>query len=120
MTIEEMKSRINEIDKRLDDEALTDTEFNRLEEEAQALTVEIGRAEAAMQFRAAKTLTRVSDWSASFLNSFDCGTRNITNKQAEIIKRFNNGKPFIYGGRRYDCTGGNYRAGFGTLIITNI
>ena len=119
MTIEEMKARIAEIDKLLDHD-ITDDEFDKLEKEAQMLTSEIGRIEAAMRFRSAKALVRVSDWEDSFLNSFSCGTRKITNKQAEIFKRFNNGKPIIYNGRRFDCAGANYRAGFSTLVVTDI
>lgn len=119
MTIEEMKARIAEIDKRLDND-ITNTEFDKLEKEAQMLTSEIGRLEAAMQFRSVKNLIRVSDWEASFLNSFSFGTRKITNKQAEIFKRFNNGKPFIYNKRRFDCTGPNYRAGFSGLVVTDV
>ena len=119
MTIEEMKSRIAEIDKRLDDD-ITDTEFDKLEKEAQALMSEIGRMEAAMQLKSSKALVRVSDWEASFLNSFSCGTRKVTNKQAEIFKRLNSGNPFIYNKRRFDCTGPNYRAGFSTLVVTDI
>ena len=119
MTIEEMKTRIAKIDKLLDSD-ITDAEFDKLEKEAQMLMREIGRIEAAMQFRSVKNLVRVSDWEASFLSSFSCGTRKITNKQAEIFKRFNNGKPFIYNERRFDCPGSNYRAGFSTLVVTDI
>ena len=119
MTIEKMKARIAEIDKLLDND-ITDAEFDKLEEEARVLTSEIGKMEAAMQFRSVKMLLRVSDWEDSFLSSFSCGTRKITNKQAEIFKRFNNGKPFIYNGRRFDCAGQNYRAGFSTLVVTDI
>ena len=119
MTIEKMKASIEEIDKLLDSD-ITDAEFDKLEEEARALMNEIGRMEAAMRFRSAKALARVSDWEASFLSSFSCGTRKITNKQAEIFKRFNNGKRFIYNERRFDCRGPNYRAGFSTLVITDV
>lgn len=119
MTIEEMKARIAEIDNLLDND-ITDAEFDKLEKEAQLLTSEIGRMETAMQFRSVKTLSRVSEWESSFLSSFDCGTRKVTNKQAEIFKRFNNGKPFIYSGRRFDCQGPNYRTGFSGLVITDI
>ena len=119
MTIEEMKARIAEIDKRLDND-ITDAEFDKLEEEARVLTNEIGRMESAMRFRSAKTLSRVSDWEASFLSSFSCGTRKVTNKQAEIFKRFNSGRPFIYNGRRFDCAGPNYRTGFSALVVTDI
>ena len=119
MTIEEMKARIAKIDKLLDND-ITDEEFDKLEEEARELTSEIGRIEAAMRLRSAKNLVRVSDWEASFLSSFSCGTRKITNKQAEIFKRFNNGKPFVYNGRRFDCAGPDYRAGFSSLVVTDI
>ena len=119
MTIEEMKARIAEIDKRLDDD-ITEAEFDKLEKEAQVLMGEIGRMEAAMRFRSVKTLLRVSDWEDSFLSSFYCGTRKVTNKQAEIFKRFNNDKPFIYNKRRFDCQGPNYRAGFSGLVVVDI
>ena len=119
MTIEEMKARITEIDKCLDND-ITDDEFNKLEEEAQLLTSEIGRMEAAIRFKSVKNLVRVSDWEASFLSSFSCGTRKVTNKQAEIFKRFNNGKPFICNGRRFDCKGPDYRVGFSGLVVTDV
>ena len=119
MTIAEMKARIAEIDKLLDND-ITDAEFDKLEKEAQMLTSEIGRLEAAMRFRSVKNLICVSEWEASFLSSFSCGTRKITNKQAEIFKRFNNGKPFIYNGRRFYCQGPNYRTGFSVLVVTDI
>ena len=119
MTIEAMKARITEIDKLLDND-ISDAEFDKLEDEARVLTNEIGRIEAAMRFKSVKTLLRVSDWEASFLNSFSCGTRKVTNKQAEIFKRFNNGKPFVYSGRRFDCAGANYRAGFSGLVVTDV
>ena len=119
MTIEEMKARIAEIDKLLDSD-ITNAEFDKLEEEARVLTNEKGTMEKAMQFRSVKSLLRVSDWEASFLSSFSCGTRKITNKQAEILKKFNNGKPFIYNGRRFDCQGPNYRTGFSGLVVTDI
>ena len=119
MTIEEMKTRIAEIDELLDND-ISDEAFDKHEEEARVLMNEIGRMEAAMRFRFVKNLIRVSDWEASFLSSFSFGTRKITNKQAEIFKRFNNGKPFIYNGRRFDCVGPDYRAGFSTLVVTDI
>ena len=119
MTIEEMKARITEIDKLLDTD-ITNDEFDKLEKEAQLLTSEIGRMEASMRFRSVKTLLHVSDWEASFLSSFSGGTRKVTNKQAEIFKRFNNGRPFIYNGRRFDCQGPNYRTGFSGLVVTDI
>ena len=119
MTIEEMKARVAEIDKLLDND-IPDAEFDKLEEEARVLTSEIGRMEAAMRFMSVKILLHVSDWESSFLGSFSCGTRKITNRQAEIFKRFNNGNPFIYNGRRFECAGPNYRTGFSALVVTDI
>lgn len=119
MTVEEIKARIAEIDKLLDSD-ITNAEFDKLEEEARALMSEIGKMEAGMQLRSAKNLVRVSEWEASFLSSFSCGTRKVTNKQAEIFKKFNNGKPFIYDKRRFDCQGPNYRTGFSGLVVTDI
>ena len=119
MTIEEIKARIAEIDELLDSD-ITDTEFDKLEEEARVLTNKKGMMEKAMRLQSVKTLLRVSEWESSFLSSFSFGTRKVTNKQAEIFKRFNNGKPFIYNGRRFDCPGPNYRTGFSGLVVTDV
>lgn len=119
MTIEEIKARVTEIDAKLDGD-ITDNEFTALEKEASELTAELGRLELVQQFRSVKTLNRVNDWTINFLRSFESGTRTITNRQGQCFYRINGGKPFIFEGRRYDCTGANYRNGFATLIVTNI
>ena len=125
MTIDEMKAKAAEmkaevarLDKLADDGTISNEEFDRLTRKANEVHAEYAMLQKKIDFLSVKTLTRVSSWSASFLDSFDCGTRNVTNKQAEIFKRFNNGKPFIWNGRRYDCPGANYRAGFSALIVT--
>ena len=119
MTIDELKSAIIAIDTKLDSDDISDEEFDALEEEARALTAKLGAMESAADFRRnAKTIASVSPWYADFLMSFGNGTRKVTNKQAECFKRLNGGKPFIWNGRRYDCPGANYRAGFSTLIVT--
>lgn len=121
MTIEELKSAIIAIDAKLDNDDISDEEFTALEEEARALTAKLGAMERAAAFRRnAKNLDHVSPWYADFLMSFSNGTRRITNRQAECFKRLSGGRPFIWNGRRYDCPGANYRAGFGTLIVTPI
>ena len=127
MTIEEMKSRVAEmkaetvrLDRLADDDTISNEEYDRLIYKINDLTAEYGRLQRKIDFLSVKTITRVSDWSASFLDSFDCGTRKITNKQAEIFKRFNNGKPFIYNGRRFDCLGPDFRAGFAGLCVAKI
>ena len=127
MTIEEMKSRVTELkaevarlDRLADDDTISNEEFDRLSLKANELAAEYGRLQKKIDFLSVKTFTRVSDWSNSFLNSFDCGTRKITNRQAEIFRRFNNGEPFIYNGRRFDCLGPDFRAGFAGLCVTKI
>ena len=127
MTIEEMQAKVESmnaeiarIDKLLDDESLTDEEYDRLEKKVSNLFLERGMLQKKINTLSVKTLLRVSDWEASFLSSFSCGTRKITNKQAEIFKRFNNSKPFIYNGRRFDCQGPNYRTGFSGLVVTDV
>ena len=118
--VESMKAEIARIDKLLDDESLSDEEYDRLEKKVSNLFLERGKLQNKINKLSVKTLLRVSDWEDSFLSSFSCGTRKVTNKQAEIFKRFNNGKPFIYNERRFDCAGANYRAGFGTLVVTDV
>ena len=127
MTIEEMKAKVESmkeeiarIDKLLDDESLSNEEYDALEKKAYDLNQERGNLQNKINKLSIKNLVRVSDWEASFLNSFSCGTRKVTNKQAEIFKRFNNGKPFIYNGRRFDCVGPDYRTGFSGLVVTDI
>ena len=127
MTVEEMKARVAELkaevarlDNLADDDTISNEDFDRLTHKVNELSAECGILQKKINFLSVKTLTRVSDWSASFLASFSCGTRTITNKQAEIFKRFNNGKPFIYNGRRFDCPGPNYRVGFSGLCVAKI
>ena len=127
MTIEEMKAKVESmkaeiarIDKLLDDESLSNEEYDSLEKKAYDLSQERGNLQNKINKLSVKNLIRVSNWEASFLSSFSCGTRKVTNKQAEMFKRFNNGKPFIYNGRRFDCAGPNYRAGFSGLVVTDI
>ena len=127
MTIEEMKDKVESmkaeiarIDKLLDDESLSNEEYDSLEKKAYDLSQERGNLQNKINMLSVKKLIRVSEWEASFLSSFSCGTRKVTNKQAEIFKRFNNGKPFIYNGRRFYCQGPNYRTGFSGLVVTDI
>lgn len=127
MTIEEMKAKVESmkaeiarIDKLLDDESLSNEEFDSLEKKAYDLNQECGMLQKKINTLSVKNLVRVSDWEASFLSSFSCGTRKVTNKQAEIFKRFNNGKPFIYNGRRFECAGPNYRTGFSGLVVADV
>lgn len=119
-TVESMKAEIARIDKLLDDESLSNEEYDSLEKKAYDLSQERGNLQNKINKLSVKNLVRVSEWEASFLSSFSCGTRKVTNKQAEIFKRFNSGKPFIYNWRRFDCAGPNYSAGFSGLVVTDI
>ena len=118
MTVSEIRARIKEIDNVLDSD-VSDEEFDRLEKEAQELTEKLGQMEIAEKLQTAPEIYEVDDWTDNFLSGFGIGTRKITNKQAEIFKKINNGEPFIYNRRRYDFDV-NYRAGFGCLSVINI
>lgn len=117
--MEQIKLMIEKIDSMLDDPEITDLECSELEKKAQSLTAELGLLESAYAFRNIPQI-RANDWQHHFLSGFGTGTRKITNKQAQCFRRINGGNPFIYNNRRYDCTGPNYRAGFGTLIVTKV
>lgn len=119
MTIDLLKARIAEIDALLDTD-IADDEFDALMAEAARLTAELGKEEQKVSLRSAKELTKVTDWTRSFLSSFAYGTRVITNRQAACFSRINNGEPFIFEGRRFACSGPNYRAGFSHLVVTRI
>lgn len=119
MSIEELKARIAEIDAILDTD-ISDDEFDALMAEAARLTEEKGMMEREKARRSATELKNVNDWTRSFLSSFSNGTRVITNRQAACFSRINNGKPFIFEGRRFACSGPNYRAGFSHLVVTRI
>lgn len=118
MTVSEIRARIKEIDNVLDSD-VSNEEFDRLEKEAQELTEKLGQMEIAEKLQTASEIYEVDDWTDNFLSGFGIGTRKITNKQAEILKKINNGKPFIYNRRRYDFSA-NYMAGFGCLSIVDI
>ena len=118
MTIEEIKARITAIDALLDDDTTTDAEFDALEEEARRLTAELGKMEQMAWLHNVRTFSCVNDWTHDFLSSFANGTRKISLNQARIFVKLNNGKPFAYNGRRFDCRGIDYKAGFSNLVVT--
>ena len=117
--IEQCKSRINEIDRMLDNELISDEEFNKLEDEVGRLTDEKGRLESCQQLNNVKEI-RPNEWTINFLKSFEyiSTTRITTVKQYEIFNKINHGAPFKCNGLRYDI--GKGRNNFGTLIITKL
>lgn len=118
--LRDLTNRMLEIGFMLDDDSISDSEFSRLEKEEIEIVAKIGKYQTRFDFLNVRMISNVSDWTAEFLESFGTGTRKVSNRQADCLRRVNNGKPFIYKGRRYDCRGANYRAGFGTLIITDL
>lgn len=118
MKIEDVKEVIKKIDGILDDESILNEDFDQLNKTIQVLTKILGRLENEQSLRNCKEFNELNEWTKNFLNSFAKGTTLITNKQAEVFKKINNGKPFIYGNRRYDCSGPNYRFGFSHLMVT--
>lgn len=119
-SIHDLTNRMLEIGLMLDDDAISDSEFSRLEKEEIDVIAKIGRQQTRADFLNVSIVALVNDWTAEFLESFETGTRKISNRQGETFRKINNGKPFIYKGRRYDCRGANYRAGFGILVITDL
>lgn len=120
MNEEKLRQRLNEIDNALDDESISDDEFDKLENEARQIVEELGKIERKKSLNNVDELKNVSQWTKDFLNSFDCGTRNISIRQAQVFERLNGRKPFKFNGRRFDCSGPNYKTGFGTLIIRKL
>lgn len=119
-SIHDLTNKILEIGFMLDDDSISDSEFSRLEKEEIEVIAKIGKHQTRADFLNVRIISSVNDWIAEFLESFEAGTRKVSNRQGETFRKINNGKPFIYKGRRYDCRGANYRAGFGTLIITDL
>lgn len=120
MTIEEVKRKITSLDAKLDDESISDEEFNAIDKEIIDLYKVLADLENRQELISVKTLNNINEWEKSFLDSFNNGTRKVTIKQAEIFKRLNNGKPFIYNGKRFDCEYPNYRVGFSCLVVRKI
>lgn len=119
MTIVEMKSRIKEIDRILDDESTTDEVYNSLEEEARHLTYEIGISERIQESASVKDINP-NEWLSSFFASFGrkSATKTITSKQYDVFRNVNNGRPFKCNGLRYDFQ--KNRDGYGLLVITKL
>lgn len=119
MTIEEVKAKISELDEIMDTD-ISNEQFNECAEEVRRLCAELATLENRQELVSVKTLNNLNEWEKSFLDSFNNGTRKVTIKQAEIFKRFNSGKPFIYNGKRFDCEYPNYRNGFSCLVVRKI
>lgn len=113
----EILAKIAQLDAQLDDESISDDEFDRLNAEIARLMVDLSAAEALERDQSIKRITRVTPWYAQFLSSFGVGTRKVTNKQAYYLAQVNHGRPFVYAGKIYECDGPNYRSGFSQIVV---
>lgn len=118
LTVEQLRYKLSNIDKMLDDETLSDDQFNALENEARDLVKQIAQAEKQNKIDSIKRID-VNAWEEKFLKSFPCGTVKISNKQAHIFKRISQDQ-FIFANRIYACMGENYKTGFSAVVITKI
>ena len=117
MKIEDVKAAIEKMDSILDDELISDEDFDQLNKSVRILTKFLAKLENEQSLKNCKEFNELNKWTEIFLNSFSKGTILITNNQAEVFKKLNNGKPFIYKNRRYDCSGPNYKYGFSHLMV---
>lgn len=120
MKSSEIRAKITQLDTALDDDTISNAEFDRINAEIALLYADLAKAEAVERDNNIRVIKCISPWYATFLGSFGVGTRKVTNKQAYYIATVNRGRPFAYGGKIYECAGPNYRAGFGTLIVRDM
>lgn len=120
MKSSEIRAKITQLDAALDDDTISNAEFDRINAEIALLYADLAKAEAVERDNNIRVIKRISPWYATFLGSFGVGTRKVTNKQAYYIAAVNRGLPFAYNGKIYECAGPNYRAGFGTLFVRDM
>lgn len=116
MDSNEIKKMIKELDGKLDDECLTNEEFDSISLQIRELYAELAKQEKIENDLRIKVLNDVNDWYKAFLNSFGIGTRKITNRQADCFKKLGY-TDFIYNNLVYHCSGPNYKTGFSVLIV---
>lgn len=115
--ISEINARIKRIDSILDsDGGIDDYVWNSLEAEQCKLYAKLGKLENMLKYFSADELESLDDWKENFLSGFSNGTIVITNKQAEIFKRINHGKPFIHDAMHYDFAMGK----ISHVFVTNL
>lgn len=117
MNSKELKEKIKMLDILLDNENITDIEYDSIENKIKALYTELAEIEKIEKIQNIKK-AKLNNWQKNFLKSFDIGTRKISNKQAQIFYDIGQGKPFSDGARIYTCNGANYKVGFSTVVIT--
>ena len=119
LSAKSIREKIKQLDEMLDSEKITEDEYERIDKQVVCLYAELARAEREEECACIEE-KRVSQWEASFLESFDIGTHAISNKQAECFHRINRGNPFRHRGKLYSCTGPNYRTGFAHVVVEQL
>ena len=120
MNANSIREKIKKLDERLDDEKITEEEYDCIDKQVVCLYAELARAEHEEKRACIEEIKKISQWEASFLESFEIGTHAISNKQAERFYRINRGNPFKYRGKLYSCTGANYRTGFAHVVVERL
>lgn len=116
--ISEINVRINRIDSILDsDGGLDNSIWESLEAEQRRLYAKLGKLENILKYFSVDELEGLNEWTTKFLSTFSVGTRLITNRQAEVFKKINHGKPFIYNGIFYDFAMGRK---FSHVFVVNL
>ena len=100
-----------------DDESISNEKFDAINKKIAELCKDLAAAEEAERKSRIKVVEH-NAWLDQFLSSFPVGTHKITNKQAEIFKRY--GKEFKCGKRIYACQGPNYRVGFSSVFVQQL
>lgn len=116
LKVKSIREKIKMLDEMLDSGKITSEEYERIDKQVVCLYAELARAEREEE-RACIEEKKVSQWEASFLESFEIGTHAISNKQAKCFYRINRGNPFKHYGKLYSCTGPNYRIGFAHVVV---
>lgn len=116
MNSNEIKKMIEKLDNKLDDERISNEEFNSISLQIRDLYIELAKQERIENDSKIKVLNDVNDWYKTFLKSFKIGTRKITNRQAECFKKLGYTE-FVYDGLVYSCSGPNYRTGFSMVVV---
>jgi len=108
--IENLKSKIKELDEKLDNESAEG--IDEMEAEIRKLYASLAQAERVQRFLNLKE-AKPSEWEETFLKSFPLGTRVISKKQAVIFEKIAKGtREFRFGNMHY-----SFRSGCVPMVV---
>ena len=84
MNAKSICEKIKKLDERLDDEKITEEEYDCIDKQIICLYAELGRAEREEKRARIKDIKKVSQWEASFLESFKIGTYGIWDNAGSV------------------------------------